>query len=195
VAVSPRKRYSLFAGTLIRIDRIPQSPRIPRSFTFPAANGDSQASNLLFKLCRRDWLLRDTAAPSIRRHGLNLSKTAELNRLRTPRTIAQAPFGGLPPAVSTHRQEQGRLPPMEANILGISGLQLESLTMLPSMGRPAIDHTTLSGSFSFHANFFNLEKGPPPDELKRSMPEQLGLKLEAKKAPLETRDARHRSRG
>ena len=70
--------------------------------------------------------------------------------------------------------------------------------MLPSMGRPVIDHTNLAGSFSFHANLFNLDKGAPPDELKRSMlnggavdalrstlPEQLGLKLEAQKAPLE----------
>jgi bla regulator protein blaR1 len=71
------------------------------------------------------------------------------------------------------------------------------LSMLPSMGRPVIDRTSLAGSFSFHANLFNLEKGTPPDELKRSMvssdagdtlramlPEQLGLKLEAQKAPL-----------
>jgi len=43
----------------------------------------------------------------------DLLKSAEMNRLRTPRTIAQPPFGGLPPAVSTHRQEQGRLPAME----------------------------------------------------------------------------------
>lgn len=72
------------------------------------------------------------------------------------------------------------------------------LTMLPSMGRPVIDQTRLAGSFSFHANLFNLEKGTPPDELKRTMlngdavdtlrttlPEQLGLKLESQKAPLE----------
>jgi uncharacterized protein (TIGR03435 family) len=72
------------------------------------------------------------------------------------------------------------------------------LTMLPSIGRPVIDRTSLGGSFSFHANLFNLEKGTPPDELKRSMvnsdagdtlratlPEQLGLKLEAQKAPVE----------
>jgi bla regulator protein blaR1 len=74
----------------------------------------------------------------------------------------------------------------------------EWLSVLPSMGRPVIDHTGLAGSFSFHANLFNLEKGAPPGELKRSMvsddaaytlrtmlPAELGLKLEAQKAPLE----------
>jgi uncharacterized protein (TIGR03435 family) len=53
-------------------------------------------------------------------------------------------------------------------------------------------------NFSFHANLFNLEKGAPPEDLKRTMvssdavdtlrgtlPEQLGLKLEAQKAPIE----------
>ena len=72
------------------------------------------------------------------------------------------------------------------------------LSMLPSMGRPVIDRTNLPGSFTFHANLFNLEKGAPPGELKRTLvntdavdtlrmtlPEQLGLKLEAQKAPIE----------
>jgi uncharacterized protein (TIGR03435 family) len=72
------------------------------------------------------------------------------------------------------------------------------LTLLPSVGQPVVDHTGLAGSFSFHANLFNLEKGTPPDEMKRAMvnsdasdilrttlPEQLGLKLEAQKAPIE----------
>jgi bla regulator protein BlaR1 len=76
--------------------------------------------------------------------------------------------------------------------------ELAAWLTLPSIGRPVIDHTNLAGSFSFHANLFNLEKGTPPDELKRAMvnseagdtlrvtlPEQLGLKLEAQKAPLE----------
>ena len=64
------------------------------------------------------------------------------------------------------------------------------------MGRQVINRTSLAGSFSFHANLFNLEKGTPPDELKRAagnddapgtvraaLPEQLGLKLEAGKGP------------
>jgi bla regulator protein blaR1 len=72
------------------------------------------------------------------------------------------------------------------------------LTMLPTLGRPVIDRTTLAGNFSFRANLFNLEKGTPPDELKMSMrnsdagdtlramlPDQLGLKLEPQKAALE----------
>ena len=72
------------------------------------------------------------------------------------------------------------------------------LAGLPSMGRPVIDRTSLDGHFSFRANLFDVEKGAPPDQLKRSMlredavdvlsarlPEQLGLKLEAQKAPIE----------
>jgi bla regulator protein BlaR1 len=72
------------------------------------------------------------------------------------------------------------------------------LSMLPSLERPVIDHTSLEGSFSFRANLFNVQKGAPPGDMKRSMvgsdagdtlratlPEQLGLRLEAQKAPLE----------
>lgn len=72
------------------------------------------------------------------------------------------------------------------------------LSMLPSMGRPVIDRTGLAGSFSFHANLFDLAQGTPPDDLKRTMrtidaadtlratlPDQLGLKLEPQKAPIE----------
>lgn len=66
---------------------------------------------------------------------------------------------------------------------------------LPSMGRPVIDHTGLSGVFSFHANLFEVASR---DNLKSTMtgfdafstlsatlPEQLGLKLESQTAPLE----------
>jgi bla regulator protein blaR1 len=72
------------------------------------------------------------------------------------------------------------------------------LAMLPSLRLPVIDRTALAGSFSFHANLFEVEKGAPPGELKRAMvggdaasslraalPGQLGLKLEPQKAPLE----------
>jgi uncharacterized protein (TIGR03435 family) len=72
------------------------------------------------------------------------------------------------------------------------------LTLLPSVGHPIVDHTGLAGSFSFHANLFNLEKGTPPDQMKRAMvnsdasdilrmtlPEQLGLKLESQRASIE----------
>jgi uncharacterized protein (TIGR03435 family) len=72
------------------------------------------------------------------------------------------------------------------------------LAMLPAVGRPVIDHTSLAGSFSFHANLFGVEKGAPPgalkttmissdaaDTLRATLPEQLGLKLEAQKAPIE----------
>jgi uncharacterized protein (TIGR03435 family) len=72
------------------------------------------------------------------------------------------------------------------------------LAMLPSIGRPVLDHTSLAGSFSFHANLFEMEKGAPPSEfktrvasddasgaLRTALTGQLGLKLEAQKAPLE----------
>jgi len=90
---------------------------------------------------------------------------------------------------------------------GVGGLSFENwsmesmanwLSVLPSVGRPVIDRTGLAGTFSFHANLFDLEKGTPPDEMKRAMvnsdasdslrrtlPEQLGLKLESQKAPIE----------
>ena len=45
----------------------------------------------------------------------------------------------------------------------------EWLTGLPSMQRPVIDHTGLAGRYSFQANLFGLEKGAPPDALKRTM--------------------------
>jgi uncharacterized protein (TIGR03435 family) len=72
------------------------------------------------------------------------------------------------------------------------------LSGLPSMERPVIDRTGLAGRFSFHPNLFNVEKGADAGDLKRSMvgpdaldtlrttlPEQLGLKLEEQKAPIE----------
>jgi len=73
------------------------------------------------------------------------------------------------------------------------------LSMLPSVGRPVLDHTSLAGSFSFHANLFEMGKGALPSELKTAaasdeasgalraaLTGQLGLKLEAQKAPIET---------
>lgn len=90
---------------------------------------------------------------------------------------------------------------------GEGGLAFENMSMddladwfsrLPSMERPVIDRTGMSGSFSFRANLFNVAKGSPPADLKRAMvgsdaidnllaalPEQLGLKLEPQKARIE----------
>jgi uncharacterized protein (TIGR03435 family) len=61
-----------------------------------------------------------------------------------------------------------------------------------------VNQTGLPGSFSFHANLFGLDKGVSDGDLKRSMismdapgtlrvtlPEQLGLRLEAKKTTME----------
>jgi bla regulator protein blaR1 len=74
----------------------------------------------------------------------------------------------------------------------------EWLTGLPSIDRPVIDHTGLAGRFSFAPNLFGVAKGADPGDVKRSMvgpdaadtlratlPEQLGLKLEEQKAPIE----------
>lgn len=72
------------------------------------------------------------------------------------------------------------------------------LSILPVLGRPVIDRTGLDGSYSFHANLFNLPKGATPVDMKMAMAtgddsdavfsalgEQLGLKLQAQKAPIE----------
>src|SRR5260370_31906873 len=59
---------------------------------------------------------------------------------------------------------------------GVGGISFKNWSMddlanwlASQMRRPVIDHTGLAGSFSFHANLFNLEKGTPPDELKSSI--------------------------
>jgi uncharacterized protein (TIGR03435 family) len=72
------------------------------------------------------------------------------------------------------------------------------LSFLPSLGRPVIDRTALEGPYSFHANLFDLPKDASPVDMKMAMgrsdgndvifstlAEQLGLKLEARKAPIE----------
>jgi uncharacterized protein (TIGR03435 family) len=87
---------------------------------------------------------------------------------------------------------------------GISfrGWSLENLadwlSGLPGVGRPVMDRTGLTGTFSFHANLFGLEKGAPPDAIKRAfldgdaagtlratLPDHLGLRLEPQKAQIE----------
>jgi uncharacterized protein (TIGR03435 family) len=72
------------------------------------------------------------------------------------------------------------------------------LSLLPGVGRPVLDRSGVLGSFSFHANLFNVEKGAGPAAVKRAfvdseaaetlritLPEQLGLRLEGLKAPIE----------
>jgi bla regulator protein BlaR1 len=72
------------------------------------------------------------------------------------------------------------------------------LTGVPSIARPVVDRTGLDGRYTFNANLFNFPKGVAPDDMKRGMrssdasdtifsalPEQLGLKLEPRKAPVE----------
>jgi uncharacterized protein (TIGR03435 family) len=85
----------------------------------------------------------------------------------------------------------------------MGGLSFKNVSMeefanwlsLPSMGRPVIDRTGLTGSFSFHANLFNLEKGAnvksamvsdeATDTLLATLPPELGLDLKPQKAPIE----------
>jgi uncharacterized protein (TIGR03435 family) len=72
------------------------------------------------------------------------------------------------------------------------------LSILPGVGLPVIDRTGMTGSFSFQANLFAVEKGADPGQIKKAMidgdaagtlrstlPDQLGLRLEGQKAPLE----------
>jgi uncharacterized protein (TIGR03435 family) len=72
------------------------------------------------------------------------------------------------------------------------------LSFLPSLGRPVIDRTGLEGRYSFHANLLDLPKDTSPVDMKIAMgrsdgndmifstlPDQLGLKLESQKAPIE----------
>jgi uncharacterized protein (TIGR03435 family) len=73
------------------------------------------------------------------------------------------------------------------------------LAVLPGVARPVLDRSGLAGNFSFRANLFGVEKGAPPDAVKRAfadsdaaevlrttLPDQLGLKLEPQKAQIET---------
>jgi uncharacterized protein (TIGR03435 family) len=72
------------------------------------------------------------------------------------------------------------------------------LSVLPSVGRPVIDRTGIEGRYSFNANLFDLPKDASPLDMKvaigrsdagdvlfSTLPEQLGLKLESQKAPIE----------
>jgi uncharacterized protein (TIGR03435 family) len=72
------------------------------------------------------------------------------------------------------------------------------LSVLPSVGRPVIDRTGLEGRYSFNANLFDFPKEMSTRDMKIAMgrsdandaifsalPEQLGLKLESQKAPVE----------
>jgi uncharacterized protein (TIGR03435 family) len=71
----------------------------------------------------------------------------------------------------------------------------DQLSLMNSVGRPVLDRTGLAGGYSFNADLYNIPKGLSPAEFKEAMvnsdaifstlPEQLGLKLEAQKAPIE----------
>jgi uncharacterized protein (TIGR03435 family) len=71
----------------------------------------------------------------------------------------------------------------------------DSLSLMTAVGRPVLDRTGLAGGYSFNADLYNMPKGLSPAEFKDAMvnsdavfsalPEQLGLKLESQKAPIE----------
>jgi uncharacterized protein (TIGR03435 family) len=71
----------------------------------------------------------------------------------------------------------------------------ESLSLMTSVARPVLDRTGLKGAYSFNADIYNLAKGLGPAEWKEAMvnsdaifstlPDQLGLKLESQKAPID----------
>jgi uncharacterized protein (TIGR03435 family) len=98
----------------------------------------------------------------------------------------------------------GSLPPTPDGTGGFSyknwsmATLVDWLSVLPSVGRPVIDRTSIDGRYSFNANLFDLPKDASPldmkvaigrsdagDALFSTLPEQLGLKLEAQKAPIE----------
>jgi uncharacterized protein (TIGR03435 family) len=71
----------------------------------------------------------------------------------------------------------------------------DQLSLMNSVGRPVLDRTGLAGGYSFDADLYNIPKGLSPAEFKEAMvnsdaifstlPDQLGLKLESQKAPIE----------
>ena len=71
----------------------------------------------------------------------------------------------------------------------------DSLSLMTALGRPVLDRTGLAGGYSFNADLYNIPKGLSPAEFKEAtvnsdaifstLPEQLGLKLESQKAPIE----------
>jgi uncharacterized protein (TIGR03435 family) len=98
----------------------------------------------------------------------------------------------------------GALPPTPDGTGGFSyknwsmATLVDWLSVLPSVGRPVIDRTSIDGRYSFNANLFDLPKDASPLDMKvaigrsdagdvlfSTLPEQLGLKLEAQKAPIE----------
>jgi len=98
----------------------------------------------------------------------------------------------------------GALPPTPDGTGGFSyknwsmATLVDWLSVLPSVGRPVIDRTGIEGRYSFNANLFDLPKDASPLDMKvaigrsdagdvlfSTLPEQLGLKLESQKAPIE----------
>jgi uncharacterized protein (TIGR03435 family) len=69
------------------------------------------------------------------------------------------------------------------------------LSLTPAVGRPVLDRTGLEGGYNFTANLYNTAKDASALDLKRAtvdnegifsaVQDQLGLKLEARKAPIE----------
>lgn len=72
-----------------------------------------------------------------------------------------------------------------------------TLSVMPSTGRPVLDRTGLTGRYTFTANLFDVPAGLSPVDEKRAigrsetpaftaLREQLGLRLEPERAPIDT---------
>jgi len=71
----------------------------------------------------------------------------------------------------------------------------DSLSLMTAVGRPVLDRTGLAGVYSFDADLYRIPKDLSPADFKKAMvdsdaifsalPEELGLKLEPQKAPIE----------
>ncbi len=73
---------------------------------------------------------------------------------------------------------------------------VNTLSAMPTVGRPVIDRTGLAGRYTFTANLQELPTGAPPDDLKSAvaksdatvfgaLEDQLGLKLMPERQPIE----------
>jgi uncharacterized protein (TIGR03435 family) len=107
-------------------------------------------------------------------------------------------------AVGAFPPECGRLmaigAPHGAVLVAARDVTLQQIaSFISSLGiltRPAVDQTGLSGQFDFTIEFTPERKGPPPQDvqpddvqsttLQEALREQLGLKLKATRAPLQT---------
>jgi uncharacterized protein (TIGR03435 family) len=105
---------------------------------------------------------------------------------------AAPPGGGAPPVICGMRSQQGRV------LFGGSPLSMFATALGGPVGRVVVDRTGLTGAWDFELTFTgDPQRGlpaagvePPPEDpnapsLFTALQEQLGLKLEATKGPVE----------